>query len=36
MNSVGLNPAQAGPRTEETRAPALATLRRDPVDLKTP
>jgi hypothetical protein len=30
MNSAGLNPAQASPRTEETRAPALATLRRDP------
>jgi hypothetical protein len=32
MNSVGLNLAQTGPRTEETRAPAsaLASLRRDP------
>jgi hypothetical protein len=38
MNSVGLNLAQAGPRTEETRAPApaLATLRRDTCRFEKP
>jgi hypothetical protein len=38
MNSARLNPAQAGPRTEATRAPALslATLRRDPCQFEKP